>query len=119
MAITYGPKGASFAVWQGEHLVMSAKTEDRAREAAERFAVTVGEDAGSVRRREPPAALNFTPVDNTAQLIANTLTLSIAKLRERLATGDLDEHLVALDAAERSGANRKGALDAIADRRTR
>lgn len=46
------------------------------------------------------------------------LDLSIGKLRERLAVGDLDEHLVALDAAERQGKTRSGALAAIYERMT-
>lgn len=115
MAITYGPKGASFAVWQGERVVMSAKTEDKAREAAMQLAAAFG---GEVRRREPEAKPTRAPMvaPPAPPLGGDVLALSIAKLRERLATGDLDEHLDALDAAERAGANRKGALDAIADR---
>jgi len=47
----------------------------------------------------------------------SVLDLAIGKLREALATGQYDDQLDALEAAEKAGKNRKGALDAIAARR--
>jgi hypothetical protein len=126
MAITYGPSGTSFVVRHGGRVVQRARTEEGARAAATRLSAQFG---GEVKRddvREAPKAptepkvvmadaVHHPPAD-----FGTVLDLSIAKLRERLAVGDLDDHLVALDAAERSMTTRKpraGALDAIADRR--
>lgn len=68
---------------------------------------------------EPAPKAEEAPAETAAaEVDTSVLDQPIGKLKDALATGAWDDHLDALEAAEKSGKNRKGALDAIAGRRS-
>ena len=110
--ITYGPHGNSFVVRHGGRIVRRARTLAGARSEAVRRAAAFG---GVAREEEPPPAPPPKPRVSAEEIVA----LTIGALRDRLARGDLDEHLDRIEEAEKAGQNRKGALEAIEERRSR
>ena len=82
-----------------------------------RYQLGAGRDAAAIRR-----LMRGTPVEATAAVPEASADLSILRgsikaLSASLATGKHDRHLDALEAAERSGKDRKGAIDALDARR--
>ena len=93
-------------------LVCRAMNEAHARHKARRLGKRLGCSWGAAGAKAPtPPPLPAPPIDH-----GDLLDRSIAKLRKALATGEYDEHLDALHAAETAGNTRKGAIAAIEER---
>lgn len=127
MPITYGPHGHSFIVRRGGRVVQRTATLAGAQSAAHRVAGQYGGEVVFMPAPEAPEVpappARVVPAMSGPALPddwTEILHLSISALRARLAVGDLDVHLTALEAAE-SGrtdrAPRAGALEAIRARR--
>ena len=121
MPIEYGPDRDQHAVWHGGRLVRRYETPGGARAAAYRRAARFGGEVVervAEERVEPPASRVEPPPQKPPVSAEEIGALTIGALRDRLARGDLDEHLDRLEEAEKAGAARKGALEVIEERRS-
>lgn len=82
-----------------------------------RYQLGSGRDATAIRRLMRGTPIEASPAVPDVSADLSILRGSIKALSAALATGQHDRHLDALEAAERSGKDRKGAVEAIDARR--